>query len=179
MFIAHPTPTLMPEIAHVAPAVATVSTVGAAGASQPAPLHQMITLENDQVAPAVATVSTGAAGGVSQPAPSVTQPGPSVPQPGPSVPQPGPSVPQPAPWVAPPAVSHPCTKKIKICLWGDSHLANNRGFPYAVFQTRFSKRGFPNVLCHELDEPNIRFHLDLTNNAVGGNKMYQKKFGAL
>ena len=125
----------MPEIAHVAPAVATVSTVGAAGASQPAPLHQMITLENDQVAPAVATVSTGAAGGVSQPAPSVTQPGPSVPQPGPSVPQPGPSVPQPAPWVAPPAVSHPCTKKIKICLWGDSHLANNRGFPNAVFQT--------------------------------------------
>ena len=146
MFIAHPTPTLMPEIAHVAPAV---STVGAAGASQPAPLHQMITLENDQVAPAVATVSTGAAGGASQPAPSVPQPGPSVPQPGPSVPQPGlsvpqpgpsvpqpgPSVPQPAPWVAPPAVSHPCTKKIKICLWGDSHLANNRGFPNAVFQT--------------------------------------------
>ena len=79
--------------------------------------------------------------------------------------------------IAPPAVSHPCTKKIKICLWGDSHLANNRGFPNAVFQMRFSKRGFPNALCRELDEPNIRFHLDLTNNAVGGNKMYQKNLG--
>ena len=132
MFIAHPTPTLMPEIAHVAPAVATVSTVGAAGASQPAPLHQMITLENDQVAPAVATVSTGSAGGASQPAPSV--------------PQPGPSVPQPAPWVAPPAVSHPCTKKIKICLWGDSHLANNRGFVSRKMRGYFSAKQKPSIL---------------------------------
>ena len=66
----------MPENAQVAPAVATVSTGAAAGASQPAPPHPTFTLENAQVAPAVSTVSTGAAAGASQQAQPVLQPAP-------------------------------------------------------------------------------------------------------